>query len=131
MFVFTSNYSRWLFCCLLILGLFSSVQAATDCSAVTEISPAECESLLQLYNSTNGANWKSNYGWNVTNTPCSWFAVDCRSGSSVRGIDLRFNNLNGTLPNFKSLPNLSSISFAGNQLTGKIPDFKLPNLFRL
>jgi hypothetical protein len=57
------------------LGLVSggmSTQAATDCNAVTEISAIECESLLELYHSTNGAKWENNEGWNVTNTPCNW-----------------------------------------------------------
>jgi hypothetical protein len=45
------------------LGLLSggmSTQAATDCNAVTEISTIECESLLELYYNTNGAEWRHN-----------------------------------------------------------------------
>ncbi|MDM8565990.1 S8 family serine peptidase [Candidatus Halobeggiatoa sp. HSG11] len=115
-----------LFVVLLVLN--QGIQAATDCNAVTEISKVECESLLQLYNSTDGANWKSNYGWNVTNMPCSWYAISCTNGS-VTNIDLRFSNLNGTIPNFKSLPNVSFLWLSGNQLIGTIPDFTgLPNL---
>ncbi|MEK8015932.1 MAG: hypothetical protein VSS75_003625 [Candidatus Parabeggiatoa sp.] len=62
---------------LLLVGIalpffaISVTQAATDCNAVTEISSAECVSLLELYHSTDGANWRYNGGWNVTNTPCS------------------------------------------------------------
>jgi subtilisin family serine protease/Leucine-rich repeat (LRR) protein len=113
------------------LGLISFAQAATDCNAVTEISTIECESLLQLYHSTNGTNWKTNNGWNTNNIPCSWFAVSCKK-NSVTSIDLRFNNLSGTLPNFRSLPNLSHLLLASNQLTGTIPDFTgLSNLYRL
>jgi hypothetical protein len=106
-------------------------QAATDCNAVTEISPAECESLLQLYHSTDGANWRNNEGWNVTNTPCSWKGVTCWN-DGVTGISLWGNQLTGTIPNFSGLPNLRELVLSSNQLTGTIPNFSaLPNLQRL
>ncbi|MEK8015305.1 MAG: hypothetical protein VSS75_000450 [Candidatus Parabeggiatoa sp.] len=71
------------------LGTISITQAATDCNAVTEISPAECESLLELYHSTDGANWKNNEGWNVTNTPCSLKGITC-DDHGVTKIDIAF-----------------------------------------
>jgi Leucine-rich repeat (LRR) protein len=114
------------------LGTVSVATATTDCQAVTEISSIECESLLQLYRSTDGANWKYNDGWNVTNTPCSWFGVTCEE-NVVTAIDLGLsspcNNLKGTLPNFLGLPSLQRLELDNNLLTGKIPDFTgLPNL---
>jgi hypothetical protein len=111
------------------LGATSVTQAATDCNAVTEISPAECESLLELYHSTNGANWENNGGWNETNTPCSWYGITCENNGVV-GINFDYgNNLVGNIPDFSGFPNLQELSLAGNQLTGKIPDFStLPNL---
>ena len=120
------------------LGLLSggmSTQAATDCNAVTEISTIECESLLELYHSTNGTEWNYKKGWNVTNTPCSWRGVTCENGG-VTEINLRAssdgNNLNGTLPNFRGLPNLWQLNLSNNQLTGQIPNFSaLPNLKEL
>ena len=110
------------------LGAVSIVQAATDCSVVTEISPAECESLLELYNSTDGANWGNNEGWNVTDTPCSWYGVTCLNGG-VSKIDLHDNQLIGTIPDFSALPNLEQLQLHKNGLTGTIPDFSaLSNL---
>jgi Leucine-rich repeat (LRR) protein len=120
----------------LILGLGlllggMSTQAATDCNAVTEISTVECESLLELYHSTNGANWKNNEGWNVTNTPCSWYGVICENGG-VTEIRLSSNQLTGIIPNFSALPNLLELYLGNNQLTGTIPNFNaLPNLQEL
>jgi len=67
---FLSNSLSWVGL-VLMMGISPIIQAATDCNAVTEISKGECESLLELYNSTNGANWTDNTGWNVTNRPCS------------------------------------------------------------
>jgi Leucine-rich repeat (LRR) protein len=113
------------------LGLLSggmSTQAATDCNAVTEISTIECESLLELHHSTNGAKWKKSEGWNVTNTPCSWHGVTCENGDVIT-INIYYNQLTGTIPDFSALPNLQMLSLGGNQLTGTIPDFSaLPNL---
>jgi hypothetical protein len=98
-----------------MMGISPIIQAATDCNAVTEISKGECESLLELYNSTDGANWKNNSGWNVTNTPCSWHGITCASGG-VSKIFLESNNLKGTIPNFNALPNLQNLSINYNQL---------------
>jgi len=103
-----------------------AVQAATDCSLVTEIPQTECQSLLDLYNSTNGASWTINTGWNVDNTPCSWKGVAC-SGAHVTNLDLNTNQLSGAIPNL-NLPNLTYLDLYNNQLSGAIPDFNLPNL---
>ena len=109
-------------------GVISVAQAATDCGVVTEIYQIECESLLQLYQSTNGAKWRHNEGWNVTNTPCGWFGVSCEN-NGVTVIQLTGNNLNGTLADFRGLPNLHRLSLGENQLTGTIHDFSgLPKL---
>ncbi|WP_069472881.1 hypothetical protein [Candidatus Marithrix sp. Canyon 246] len=90
-----------------MMAISPIIQAATDCNAVTEISKGECESLLELYNSTDGANW------NVTNTPCSWHGVSCSNGG-VSKIDLNENKLSGTIPNFSALPKLETLSFNNN-----------------
>ncbi len=111
-------------------------QAATDCNQVTEIPVSECQSLLELYNSTNGANWIDKTGWNQTNTPCSWFGVGCKDPNTqtflghVNSVTLPNNNLVGTLPNF-NLPNLQWLYLYNNKLKGSIPNFNLPNLLML
>jgi uncharacterized repeat protein (TIGR02543 family) len=125
-----SNWLSWVVL-ILMIGTSPIIQAATDCDAVTEISKGECESLLELYNSTDGVNWKDNTGWNVTNTPCSWFGVTCSNGG-VSTIELRENKLSGSIPNFSTLPNLEYLYLYSNKLSGSIPDFSaLPNLTSL
>jgi hypothetical protein len=106
-------------------------QAATDCSNTgsTGIPQTECQSLLDLYNSTNGVGWINNTGWNVTDTPCSWFGVSC-SGGHVTTLNLNTNQLSGTIPNL-NLPSLTSLQLYANQLSGSIPNFNLPNLVAL
>ena len=64
---------KTIFQIIVLLLICLNSYAETDCTAVTEISQVECESLLQLYHSTDGSRWKDNEGWNVTNTPCSWY----------------------------------------------------------
>jgi hypothetical protein len=60
---------------VLAMGQSSNVPLAQaqsfSCASVIEIPTAECNELVTLYNSTNGANWKNNTGWLSTNTPCS------------------------------------------------------------
>ncbi|HHB91679.1 MAG TPA: hypothetical protein ENK59_00510 [Thioploca sp.] len=113
-----------------ILGITTIAQAATDCNQVTEIPPAECESLLELYHSTNGDNWGDNEGWNETNTPCSWYGITCENNGVVE-IESHFNNLIGQIPNFSALHNLRELYLVSDKLTGTIPDFNLPNLEEL
>jgi len=114
----------------LMFGFQTFANAATDCNAVTEIPVNECKELLNLYNTTNGANWTNKTGWNQTNTPCSWFGVTC-NGGRVERLELNSNNLVGTLPDL-NLPNLWSLRLNQNQLSGNIPNFSnLPKLTSL
>ncbi|MEN8216812.1 MAG: leucine-rich repeat domain-containing protein [Pseudomonadota bacterium] len=104
-----------------LLGLCLQAQAATDCAIVTEITTAECETLITLYNSTDGDHWSDNIGWNVTNTPCDWYGITC-DGGHVTELELDDNQLNGSIP--VELGNLSSLQYLGlseNQLSGSIP----------
>jgi Leucine-rich repeat (LRR) protein len=77
-----------------------------DCADITEIPSTECETLIALYDSTGGANWENNTGWNVTNTPCNWYGVECSDGH-VTGLKLAFNRLTGSIP--AELGNLSHL----------------------
>jgi hypothetical protein len=120
-----SFYQRWR-CIISILFLIVSwlpiAQAATDCTQVTDMPQAECGALLDLYHSTDGPNWRTNTGWNVTNTPCSWYGVSCADGHVTR-LNLYYNLLSGSIP--ESLGNLSNLQFLylhRNQLSGSIPE---------
>ena len=93
----------------------------TTCADVTEIPQAECEALVQLYNSTDGPNWTNNTDWLQTNTPCNWYGVAC-TGANVYILALGGNHLNGSIP--ASIGNLTSLGYlplGGNQLGGSIP----------
>jgi Leucine-rich repeat (LRR) protein len=100
------------------------------CNEVTEIPTIECEALVALYESTDGANWSDNTDWNVTNTPCDWKGVTCDSGHVSR-LYLYNNNLNGEMPpELGDLSGLERLLLSGNVLSGAIPH-ELGNLSQL
>jgi hypothetical protein len=41
-----------------------------DCATVSQIPQSECQTLMTLYNSTDGAGWRYRSGWLGTATPC-------------------------------------------------------------
>ena len=80
-----------------VQGAFA--QSAFDCTAVTEIPTAECDTLVAFYNSTNGDNWEESAqsGWLETNTPCLWNGIGCADGH-VSEIIMEGSDLSGTIP---------------------------------
>jgi Leucine-rich repeat (LRR) protein len=103
----------------------------TTCAAQTQIPAAECDALVALYNSTNGASWANRTGWLQTDTPCSWFGVTCGNGTNVTELYLHGNQLSGPIPTeLDSLTQLTSLGLGDNQLTGYIPT-QLGNLTQL
>ena len=104
--------------------------AAFDCNTVTGISSIECQALVALYNSTNGAGWTNHSGWLATGTPCSWYGVTSVTGRVIR-LDLSSDHLSGSIsPELSKLPNLLDLYLASNQLSGSIPP-QLGNLANL
>lgn len=79
--------------------------------------------LVDLYNSTDGPNWKNNTNW-LSGPVNTWYGV--YTGASIDRIEeiwLQGNNLTGTLP--ASLGNLNYLGFlslSSNHLTGSIPE---------
>ncbi|MEK7989369.1 MAG: leucine-rich repeat domain-containing protein, partial [Thiotrichaceae bacterium] len=96
-----------------------------SCSNVTEVSQSECETLVALYDSTDGDNWTDNTGWKQTNTPCSWFGVDC-SDNSVAYLSLPNNKLVGEITSFEKL-SVHTLDLSSNALQGSFPIFGTPS----
>ncbi len=104
------------------------------------ISQQEYQALRALYQSTNGASWSNNTGWQDWNfnspTPPNdsvvngWHGVTVAS-SRVINLELNFNQLTGSIPTeLGNLSNLESLLLSFNQLTGSIPT-ELGNLSNL
>lgn len=98
--------------------------------------------LAVLYFSTNGSNWKENYGWlSETNSHCDkgakrWFGIECDENDSLFSITLQDNNLDGSFPTeIRALRNLRSIWMSGDgsdaKLTGTIPATMPANLTQI
>lgn len=86
--------------------------------------------LVEFYDSTNGAGWRSDSNW-LTKAPVStWYGVTVQT-DRVTKLLLPGNNLAGGIPpSIGDLSNLTSLYLISNQLTGNIPS-ALGNLTKL
>lgn len=90
-------------------------------NVVTEIPPAECDALVELFYDTHGQDWRNNDNWLLTATPCNWQGVSCSNGR-VSAIDLTDNNLRGELPAaLNQLNALTGLDVSANNLHGSFP----------
>lgn len=93
-----------------------------DCATVSQIPHSECQALVALYNSTDGAGWRYGIGWLETATPCAWYGVACRADGRVSSLALGENDLRGSIPaELGSLTALQTLSLHSNHLSGTIP----------
>lgn len=75
--------------------------------------------LIELYNSTNGSNWKVK--WNFNQPLNSWYGITI-TGGRVTALNLKSNNLTGIIPSrIRNLDSLASLNLEGNRITG-LPD---------
>ena len=93
-----------------------------DCTLdQSQIPDEECNALVAFYNSTNGDFWNENTNWLQTDTPCSWYGVDC-NGENIEQIFMPENNLSGSIPwQIGNLSKLVALWLDGNNLIGSIP----------
>jgi Leucine-rich repeat (LRR) protein len=100
-----------------------------------QVSPAELEALIAIYQSTDGDNWENNTGWDLTASPAevnsNWYGITVQGGH-VRNLNLSNNRLRGSIPpetgnllylrvlNLQSDPHPSQ-AHRRNQLEGNIP----------
>ena len=103
-------------------SLTGSIPDGMGSQSTSKISSVERSALIALYNSTDGANWKNNFGWmGAAGTECFWSGVTCSSGS-VSSLSLDSNLLTGTIPaELGNLTSLNYLSLGANSLSGSIP----------
>ncbi len=96
-----------------------------------QVTESDSLELVNLYNTTNGANWTDNTNW--LNAPIlQWYGITLTNdGQNIRIIDLLDNNLSGTIPDL-NLAQLETLNLAFNEISGTIPDLQnLPQLTSL
>lgn len=86
------------------------------------IEQRERQSLMDLYNATDGDHWVRNDNWGSDKPLSEWYGI-LTSGDRVKEIGLSNNGLKGEIPS--SIANLSSLavlSLPDNELTGNLPE---------
>jgi hypothetical protein len=100
-----------------------------NCHRVSSMPVAECETLLALYHSAGGSQWRNKQNWNSTNEPRNFVLIDTNREGNVVILNLRNNGLSGVLPDLSNLTSLRELNLWNNKLTGSIPDLStLSNL---
>ena len=78
--------------------------------------------LTDLYNATDGANWKRSGNWLTDVSLSEWYGVRTDTDGRVTRLYLGDNNLSGTLPAaLGNMASLKSLSISNNQLAGQLP----------
>lgn len=95
------------------------------CNDTMDVPKVECEALVALYSSTNGAGWTNNYNWLVEGSYIStWSGVSIEEGQEghVVGLDLEANNLRGFIPpELENLTHLKLLALGESNFFGPLP----------
>ena len=82
----------------------------------------ERETLVKLFNATDGPNWTNKEGWLSEGPLGSWYGVGTDGNGKVTKLILHENNLRGELvPELGQLASLDTLALTSNELTGNIP----------
>ena len=89
------------------------------------------DALVELYNATDGDNWRRKDNWLSKQSIASWFGVYADSDGCVDTLTLGNNQLSGAIPpELGNLANLTRLDIGENELSGEIPP-ELGNLVNL
>ncbi len=100
---------------------FAGLQDADDPLPCVPATP-DRDVLVALYEATGGSGWDRSERW-LSDFPLStWYGVKVNDDGYVTELDLRFNNLVGSLPSvLGDLGHIEKLLLFGNELTGEIP----------
>ena len=95
---------------------------------------ADRDVLVALHEATGGVDWDRRRNWLSDLSLNTWYGVKVNDDGYVTEVDLRYNNLTGSLPPvLGDLAHIEKLRLFGNELTGEIPPElgKLTNLLDL
>ena len=100
----------------------SPIPTATSTPGPNPIRDEQRAVLTAFYYATDGDNWTNNQGWLSDQPLAAWHGVEVDTDGKVTRLDLRANNLNGTLiPEIGDLNHLEILQLSRNRLSGSIP----------
>lgn len=94
------------------------------------IPKSEYQTLMDIYHSTGGQNWKNTKNWmdTITYSVNDWYGISVKEGHVYR-FTMTENNLTHFPDQLKNLPYLEQIILSYNKFQGEIPDLSsLPKL---
>lgn len=95
-----------------------------NCALQSQISLAQCNALVELYQHTNGKKWQNvkQKPWLSNDNPCSWDGLRCED-KQVTVLNLKNRGLHGKLPAMSRLSGLEELNLSENpELRGPVPD---------
>jgi len=99
--------------------VYAAVDSATAMSIV--IVDLQRSALMALYEATDGDNWRKADNWGTEAPLSTWYGVQAE-GRKVRILNLRNNNLSGTIPaELGWLDEMWRLLLGRNSLSGSIP----------
>src|SRR3954468_6806731 len=102
-----------LFC--LVVALCANTSITVYAQAVNK---QDSLALIDLYNSTDGANWFVHANWLTKKPVKTWYGITL-TGTRVTSLDLISNRLSGTIPSsLGNLANLNNLFLSDNELSG-------------
>ncbi len=99
------------------------VLSSEKISVNMNVSSADFDALVAIYNALGGDYWNNNSGWSTTINDVSnaWHGITV-SGGRVTELSLTGNNLTGTIPpEIGNLDHLTKLELYSNNLEGSIP----------
>ncbi|MDE2728496.1 MAG: Ig-like domain-containing protein, partial [Gemmatimonadota bacterium] len=112
------------FLCAPLDAVFQAWLSAIDDVEVDDCEDMERSALIALYNAADGGNWTGRRNWLTAAPLNAWHGIETNDLGQVTGLDLKDNNLKGTLPSrLGDLRSLSVLDLSNNAgLSGPLPE---------